>query len=117
MSPDEFHAYCLSKPATSVSTPFGPEVRVFKLADKMFATLGGRDGVPSVNLKAPPEMNDALRESHAAITPGYHMNKRHWNTVTLDGRVPPALLRQLVDLSYALVARSLKKAEREALGV
>ncbi|HEY9722692.1 MAG TPA: MmcQ/YjbR family DNA-binding protein [Oscillatoriaceae cyanobacterium] len=117
MTPDEFRSYCLAKPLTSASTPFGPEVLVFKVADKMFATLGASEGKPAVNLKAPPEMSVALREEHAAITPGYHMNKRHWNTITLDGRVPPELLRHLIDLSYGLVARSLKKADREALGL
>lgn len=117
MTPDAFDAYCLAKPGTSASYPFGPEVRVYKVLDKMFATLFVSRVVPSVNLKAPPEMAIALRESHAAITPGYHMNKQHWNTILLDGSVPMDVLEQLVDVSYGLVARGLKKADRERLGL
>lgn len=105
--------YALSKPGAVPTQPFGPDVLVIKVMDKMFA-LTRRDGA-SFNLKCDPERAIALREAHPAITPGWHMNKRHWNTVTLDGSLSREQLQQMIDHSYDLVVRSLKKAERERL--
>ena len=105
--------YALSKPGAVPTQPFGPDVLVIKVMDKMFA-LTRRNGA-SFNLKCDPERALALREAYPAVTPGYHMNKRHWNTVALDGSLTLAELQQLIDHSYDLVVRSLKKADRERL--
>ncbi len=107
--------YFLSKPGAVETTPFGPDTLVYKVAGKMFA-LAVPDEFPSrINLKCDPERAVLLREEHEAITPGYHMNKRHWNTVVLDGSVPATLVRELIDLSHELVVASLPKAERAKL--
>jgi predicted DNA-binding protein (MmcQ/YjbR family) len=100
----EVEAYCRSKPAITASTPFGPEPLVFKVAGKMFALLGHLDGQPVVSLKCDPEQSLTLRATFPAITPGYHLNKRHWNTLTLDGSLPAALVIDLIDHAYELVA-------------
>lgn len=105
----------LSKPRAEETTPFGPDVLVYKVAGKMFA-LASPDDFPSrINLKCDPDRAVALREEHPAILPGYHMNKRHWNTVVLDGSVPSRLLRELIDHSYNLVVASLPKSLRSGL--
>lgn len=94
--------------------PFGPETAVFKIMGKMFGLIG--DGEPlAVNLKCDPDEAIFLRQMYTAVQPGYHMNKRHWNTVTIDGTIPDEEIRQMVDASYNLVVKSLKKADQEAL--
>lgn len=91
--------------------PFTPETSVFKVLGKVFA-LSALDGEPlKVNLKCDPELAVRLREEHEAIVPGYHMNKRHWNTVTVRA-VPDTMLRELVEDSYDLVVAGLPRAER-----
>lgn len=105
-------AHCLSKPGAEETTPFGPDVLVYKTGGKMFAA-SNPDEVPSrLNLKCDPERSIQLREQYEAIIPGYHMNKRHWNTLILDGSLPPALVRELIDHSYDLVVASLPKSQR-----
>lgn len=105
----------LSKPGAEETTPFGPDVLVYKVGGKMFA-LTVPDEFPSrINLKCDPERAVELREEHAAITPGYHMNKRHWNTVALDNSLSSKLVKELIDHSYELVVASLPKAERAKL--
>lgn len=112
----EIIEYALKKPGTALRFPFDPELPVLFVGRRMFALLGHTDGRQSVNLKGDPEHNWALRnEFPGAILPGYHMNKRHWNTVVLDGRVPDRLVYQMVDESYLLVVRRLTRAERESL--
>lgn len=107
--------YCLSKPGSYEDFPFGPGTLVFKVKGKMFAACNA-EGLPvGVNLKCEPELAELLRGKYPAVQPGYHMNKRHWNTVELDGTVPEQELRQLIDLSYELVVKTLKKSERESL--
>ncbi len=102
----------LSKPGAEETTPFGPDVLVYKVGGKMFA-LAVPDEFPArINLKCDPDRAVVLREEHEAIIPGYHMNKRHWNTVILDGSLPSALVRELVDHSYQLVSASLPKLRR-----
>ena len=98
-------------------TPFGPEVLVYKVGGKMFATLGidDADGQGRMNLKCDPERSIDLRHDHDAILPGYHMNKKHWNTLVLDGSLKPTLVRELIDHSYELVRASLTKKQRESL--
>ena len=116
MFADEVRDYLIAKPQVSEETPFGPEVLVYKVAGKMFATLGFEGGIGRSNLKCDPERAIELREEHDAVLPGYHMNKRHWNTVVLDGTLGSALTRELIDHSYQLVVASLTKKQRESLG-
>ena len=115
MNIEEFRTYCLSKPGTSEATPFGPETLVLKVMDKMFA-LTGIDTFDYVNLKCDPEYAVQLREEFdGAIRPGYHMNKKHWNSVDMDGSVPDDKIIHLIDHSYDLVISSLKKSDVEEL--
>ena len=105
-------ARCLAKPATEETTPFGPEVLVYKVAGKMFALTDPSDFPPRMNLKCDPERSIGLREEFEGIIPGYHMNKKHWNTVTLDDSIPADLIAGLIDHSYDLVVASLPKSKR-----
>jgi predicted DNA-binding protein (MmcQ/YjbR family) len=118
MLPDELREYLLSREATTEEQPFGPEVLVFKVKGKMFATLGfdEADGSGRANLKCDPDRAVELRAEHDAILPGYHMNKRHWNTLVLDGSLSPALVRELIDHSWELVVAGLSKKVRVTLG-
>ena len=107
--------FCLSLPAAEETVPFGPDVLVYKVAGKMFA-LTQPDEFPSkMNLKCDPARAISLREDYDAITPGYHMNKQHWNTVDVTGGVPEKLIRELVDHSYELVRASLPRKVREEM--
>jgi predicted DNA-binding protein (MmcQ/YjbR family) len=108
-------AECVGKPGAAENYPFGDDVAVFKVAGKMFAlvSLGLPPG--SVSLKCDPDVAVELRAQYPAITPGYHLNKRHWSTVTLDGSVPEDELGELIDHSYELVVACLTKAERNKL--
>ena len=111
----DFCAHCLSLPGVEETTPFGPDVIVYKVAGKMFA-LATPDEVPhQVNLKCDPERALELRDRYEDVMPGYHMNKKHWNTVNLGWRLPNALLRELIQHSYDLVVASLPKKTREKL--
>ncbi|KOY57313.1 MULTISPECIES: MmcQ/YjbR family DNA-binding protein [unclassified Streptomyces] len=111
MTPAELRAFCLGFNAAVEEFPFTPETSVFKVLGKMFA-LTALDGEPlKVNLKCEPELAVRLREEHEAIAPGWHMNKRHWNTVTV-GALPDALVRELIEDSYDLVVAGLPRAER-----
>ena len=100
--------YCLSKPGTTEETPFGPDTLVIKVMGKMFC-LFGISNFKSVNLKCDPEKALELRASHMGIEPGYHMNKKHWNTIKLYEDVDNEMLLSLVDHSYNLVVTSLTK--------
>ncbi|MFH0518273.1 MmcQ/YjbR family DNA-binding protein [Streptomyces sp. M41] len=113
MSPEELRDLCLSFTAAVEDFPFNPDTSVFKVGGKLFALtdLGARP--LTVNLKCDPE--DAVRlrgEYEGLIVPGYHMNKRHWNTVTVDGELPDGMVRELVEDSYDLVVAGLPRAER-----
>ena len=104
-------------PGATEDFPFGQEVSVFKVAGKMFA-LSTLDRTPlEVSVKCEPELAVGLRDSYRAIRPGYHLNKRHWNTITVDGSLPDQLVRDLIEDSYALVVSALPKRLREPLGV
>src|SRR6266705_4708111 len=97
MDLQEFREYCLSKPGASESTPFGDDVLVFRVGGKMFA-LAPLDEVPAtVNLKCDPELALDLRDRYEQVQPGYNMNKKHWNTMELSGRIPEAELRKMID--------------------
>ncbi|WP_411069485.1 MmcQ/YjbR family DNA-binding protein [Streptomyces sp. cmx-4-25] len=111
MTPDELRALCLEFGDATEEFPFGPETSVFKVAGKLFA-LSALDSEPlKVNLKCDPDEAVRLREEHPAVGPGYHMNKRHWNTVTV-GELPAPMVRELVEDSYDLVVAGLPKAVR-----
>lgn len=112
---DDAIAHCLSLPHAVAETPFGPDVLVFKVAGKMFALTDPGEFPPALNLKCDPDRALALRDEFAAVRPGYHMNKRHWNTVTLDGSLPPAAVRGWIDHSYQLVVAGLPAKVRAGL--
>ncbi len=112
----ELRRYLLAKPGAAETFPFDPVTLVVKVAGKMFALVGLDDEPLEVNLKCEPFKAELLREQYAAIRPGYHMNKRHWNTVTLDGSLDDAFVQVLIDESYALVVAGLTRAQRAALG-
>ena len=107
--------YLLKKPAAREDYPFGPEVMVAKVKGKMFATLSKDDGVANMNLKCDPQHAQELRDLLGSVKPGYHMNKRHWNTVILDDSIPEGELERMIDHSYGLVVKKLKKNERQQL--
>ncbi|MFT3700107.1 MAG: MmcQ/YjbR family DNA-binding protein [Kofleriaceae bacterium] len=96
--------YCEELPGSTGSRPFGPDVLVFKVAKKVFALLGDR----GISMKCDPDRSLILRTSYPAITPGWHLNKTHWNTIALDGSVPNALVLELVDHAHDLVKHSAK---------
>lgn len=105
----------LSFPESEETTPFGPEILVYKVAGKMFAATNP-DNIPSaVNLKCDPERALELRDLYPAVNPGWHMNKKHWNTVTLDGSLSDDLLLEMVRDSYRLVVLGMKKCDRDRL--
>lgn len=105
----QLREYCLRKDRATERTPFGPDVLVFKVGGKMFA-LAALDEVPTtVNLKCDPDLALELRDRYEEVRPGYHMNKKHWNTVEIEGGIPDPELRKMIDHSYDLVAKSLPK--------
>ena len=112
MDVGSFREYCLGKVAVTEGTPFGEDVLVFKVSGKMFA-LVALDEVPATaNLKCDPDLALELRDRYEQVRPGYHMNKKHWNTVEIDSGISDSELRQMIDHSYQLVVRSLPKAQR-----
>ncbi len=111
----KFREYCLSKPAATEGTPFGPDVLVFKVGGKIFA-LASLDEVPATaNLKCDPDLALELRDRYEQVTAGYHMNKKHWNTVEIESGIPDVELRKMIDHSYELVVKSLPRKAREKL--
>jgi predicted DNA-binding protein (MmcQ/YjbR family) len=115
MDVTDFREYCLTKPRATEGTPFGETVLVFKIAGKIFA-LVSLDEVPATaNLKCDPDLALELRDRYEQVGPGYHMNKKHWNTVEIDSGIPVNELRKMIDHSYELVAASLPKARRVKL--
>lgn len=107
--------YLLSKPEAVEEYPFGPDAMVMKVQQKVFALCLVRDGQNAINLKCDPEEARQLRDIFSAVSAGYHMNKRHWNTVLLDGSLPMGEIERMIDNSYGLVVKGLKKADREGL--
>ncbi len=115
MQTDFFREYCLQKPGVVEDMPFGEDHLVFKVGGKMFA-LVALDEVPaSANLKCDPDRALELRDRYEEVRPGYHMNKKHWNTVVIDGGIPDAEVRAMIDHSYDLVMRALPKKVAAAL--
>jgi len=108
--------WCLAQTGSVEEFPFGPTTSVFKVGGKVFA-ISALDRLPlEVSVKCEPELAVELRGTYPAIRPGYHLNKRHWNTVTLDGTLPDRLVRDLVEDSYDLVVNALPKRTRARLG-
>ena len=112
----DVRALCLGFTGAEETYPFSPETTVFKVRGKIFAIAALDREPPSISLKCEPEIAEQLRADHEAITPGYHLNKRHWNTVRIDGSVPERLVRDMVEDSYDLVVESLPKRIRDDLG-
>ncbi len=113
----ELTRYLLAKPEVIEDYPFGPEAAVFKVQDKMFALIGYKNGLINLNLKCDPLEAVELRDIFKAVIPGYHMNKKHWNTVIFDGSIPRNEIERMIDNSYSLVVKGLKKALREGLEI
>ena len=111
----DLRALCLGFTGAEETYPFSPTATVFKVRGKIFAIASLDGDPPSISLKCEPELAEQLRADHEAITPGYHLNKRHWNTVRVDGSVPERLLRDMVEDSYDLVVESLPRKIREDL--
>jgi predicted DNA-binding protein (MmcQ/YjbR family) len=109
---DVFREYCLTKPGATEGMPFGEGVLVFKVETKMFALISLDEVPPTANLKCDPDRALELRDRYEEVQPGYHMNKRHWNTIELSGGIPPAELRKMIDHSYELVVASLPRSVR-----
>ena len=116
MTAAELRHMCLGFPGAVEEFPFGTVTSVFKVEGKIFALSPLRSRPLNVSLKCEPELAEQLRAAHSAVVPGYHLNKRHWNTVTLDGSVSDAMVRDMVEDSYDLVVAAMSRRVREALG-
>ena len=116
MTARELRRLCLRFPGAVEDFPFGPETSVFKVEGKMFALSALGSSLLKVSLKCEPDLAEQLRSAHEAIAPGYHLNKRHWNTVTIDGSLSDAMVGDMVEDSYDLVVAALPRRLREALG-
>jgi predicted DNA-binding protein (MmcQ/YjbR family) len=114
MTPDELRACCLDLNAATEEFPFprNPDLSTFKVSGRIFAFSALDEHPLKISLKCNPDLAVQLRTAHAAITPGWHLNKRHWNTVTLDGSLPDSMIRDMVQDSYDLVVAGLPRAER-----
>ena len=108
--------HCLSFPGAIETFPFGPGVSVFKVEGKMFALSRLAERPLRVSLKCEPALAEQLRAAHPAVLPGYHLNKKHWNTVLVDGSLPSQMIRDMLEDSYDLVVAALPAARRRALG-
>ncbi len=111
MNIEEYRDYCMAKPGVTEHFPFDDKVLVFKVMNKVFA-LANVDLFASINLKCDPERAIELRETYNAVQPGYHMSKKHWNTVEMNGSVPDQLVKDWIDHSYELVVVGLPKKLR-----
>ena len=114
MNLEAYRKYCLSKKGVTEEFPFGEDVLVYKVMGKMFS-LTDIGEFSSINLKVEPERGVELRERYPSVLPGYHMNKKHWITVLMDGSVPDAEIRLWTDESYSLVVAGLTKSQKKAL--
>ena len=114
MNIEEIRVYCLSRKETTEGFPFGEDTLVFKVKGKMFALMN-LEGVLRMNLKCDPEEAIRLREEYDAVIPGYHMNKKLWNTVIIDGSITDQLLIKWIDDSYRLVVSKLPKKDQIGL--
>ena len=115
MELDQLKKYLLNKPESTEDYPFGPDTLVYKVGGKMFALFGEDDNPKRMNLKCDPNEAIILRDMFESVIPGYHMNKEHWNTVILDDTIPEEEIYKMIDESYRLVVKSLKKSDRDKL--
>lgn len=115
MRAEELRALCLAKAGAVEDFPFGEQVSVFKVAGKIFAISELAADPLEVSLKCEPDVAEALRAEHPAVRPGYHLDKRHWNTVTLDGSLDDTEVQGMIDDSYRLVVTRLTRAQRRSL--
>ena len=116
MTAAELHDHCLAFPGSAETFPFGTETSVFKVAGKMFALSRLEQRPLQVSVKCEPLLAEQLREAHPAVLAGYHLNKRHWNTLIIDGSLPDGLIQDMVEDSYDLVVSGLPRSRRRALG-
>ncbi len=114
---EEFRVYCLQKPMVTEEFPFDETTLVFKVMGKMFALTGLDESAFKVNLKCDPERSIELREQYDQIIAGFHMNKKHWNTVKPDGTIPIELFKELIDHSYELVVKGLPRKLRDQVKI
>ena len=113
----DLQAYLLAKEGATADTPFGPDVLVYKVRNKVFALVAWNANPLHISLKCRPTHALALRAEYKAVKPGYHLNKEHWNTVTLDGSIALPVIEAMIDESYTLVVRGLSKRVQQQLGV
>lgn len=111
---EEYRDYCLNKKGVVESMPFGPSALVFKVMDKVF-TIGDLELFVSFNVKCDPDLAVQLREEFEGVIPGFHMNKKHWNTILMDDTIPDQKAKEWIDHSYELVVASLTKKAKEEL--
>ncbi len=114
MDIEEIRTYCLTKKMVTESLPFGPEVLVFKVLDKIFCLLS-LDHPTTLNLKAEPLQAEEWRAQYPDVVPGYHMNKKHWNTISLNGSLSNVMILNMIDHSYHQVINGMTKKEKEIL--
>lgn len=112
MNIEDLQQFCLSLPEVEETLPFGPDTLVFKVQGKVFLLAGLDQSPVSFNVKCDPEKAIELREAYPAVQPGYHMNKKHWNTVTADGSISSSLLKEWIRESYELVKPRAKKKKQ-----
>lgn len=115
MNIEEIREYCLSKTGVTESLPFNDTALVFKVMGKMFALLDLSEEERGLTLKCDPDLAIGLREHYSEVTPAWHFNKQHWNTVDLNGNISPVQLIKWIDHSYTLIEKNLKKKEKDAL--
>jgi predicted DNA-binding protein (MmcQ/YjbR family) len=108
MDIEQLRDYCLTKPGAEETTPFGPDNIVYKVKGKMFLLVPLETQPLQFNAKCDPEKAIELREEYACVLPGYHMNKKHWNTIIVDGTLSSQQLKEMVDESYLLVSKGTK---------
>jgi predicted DNA-binding protein (MmcQ/YjbR family) len=114
MDIESLRDYCLAKPGVTETLPFGPDTLVFKVLDKMFLLIG-LNSPDSFNVKCDPGKAVELRDEYDEVQPGYHMNKTHWNTVSMKGRLNDGQLKEMIDHSYTLIVESLPKSKQALL--
>jgi predicted DNA-binding protein (MmcQ/YjbR family) len=115
MNLEKIRKYLLSKPATIEELPFGPEALVYKVVDKMYTLIAWEENPIYISVKCDPDWAVSLRNTYPAIKPAYHFNKKHWNMVYLDGTITDDQIKELIDHSYLLVIKKLKKVDRDRL--
>lgn len=115
MKKDKVKKYFLSCPESYEDFPFGAEITIFKVKDKWFGLLTEREGSLQINLKCDPDEALILRDLFKSVVPGYHMNKKHWNTIILDGTIPEKEIEAMIYSSYVLIVDKLKKKDRLAI--